>query len=331
MTTGQQHEATFTDWVAEALPQAVGEAFGGAAAAVSVTAGPLADLIEQLGAGHHVHLEMQTAGQQPRSLLAVMPAADGVRLFDLEPVEEASFGDAETQLRLLSELTEGGEALVGALPRGGLAEGLTVAGASLEAAEGSAAAALSVIGAEASAACIVLGRPAGDPVTIVLAASPDLAVTLAADPGAATPNAAVSQATPPAPAQPEAAPLTFAPNAPTAAPAAAGPAVVAHPFTFSQLGAPAPAAPRQERNFDPILDVSLQVRVELGSTRMTVEEVLAVSPGSIIELDRLAGEPVDIVINDRLIARGEVVVVEENFGVRVTEIIAQRPRTAAVA
>jgi flagellar motor switch protein FliN/FliY len=112
---------------------------------------------------------------------------------------------------------------------------------------------------------------------------------------------------------------------PTADAPVAGPPVVAHPFTYSQLGAPAPAAPRQERDFDPILDVSLQVRVELGSTRMTVEEVLAISPGSIVELDRLAGEPVDIVVNDRLIARGEVVVVEENFGVRVTDIITQRP------
>jgi flagellar motor switch protein FliN/FliY len=60
---------------------------------------------------------------------------------------------------------------------------------------------------------------------------------------------------------------------------------------------------------------------------MTVEEVLALGPGSVVELDRLAGEPVDIVINDRLIARGEVVVVEENFGVRVTEIITTRART----
>ncbi|MER3420944.1 MAG: flagellar motor switch protein FliN, partial [Chloroflexota bacterium] len=76
--------------------------------------------------------------------------------------------------------------------------------------------------------------------------------------------------------------------------------------------------------------VTLQVRVELGSTRMTVEEVLNLAPGSVVELDRLAGEPVDIVVNDRLIARGEVVVVEENFGVRVTEIVSPRHRAMAL-
>ncbi|MFP8643202.1 MULTISPECIES: flagellar motor switch phosphatase FliY [Priestia] len=80
------------------------------------------------------------------------------------------------------------------------------------------------------------------------------------------------------------------------------------------------------RNLDMLLDIPLQVTVELGRTKRTVQEILALSSGSIIELDKLAGEPVDILINNKLIAKGEVVVIDENFGVRVTDIISQRDR-----
>lgn len=80
------------------------------------------------------------------------------------------------------------------------------------------------------------------------------------------------------------------------------------------------------RNLDMPLDIPLQVTVELGRTKRTVQEILALSSGSIIELDKLAGEPVDILINSKLIAKGEVVVIDENFGVRVTDIISQRDR-----
>ncbi|MED3894578.1 MULTISPECIES: flagellar motor switch phosphatase FliY [Priestia] len=80
------------------------------------------------------------------------------------------------------------------------------------------------------------------------------------------------------------------------------------------------------RNLDMLLDIPLQVTVELGRTKRTVQEILALSSGSIIELDKLAGEPVDILINSKLIAKGEVVVIDENFGVRVTDIISQRDR-----
>jgi flagellar motor switch protein FliN/FliY len=66
--------------------------------------------------------------------------------------------------------------------------------------------------------------------------------------------------------------------------------------------------------------------VELGRTKRTVQEILALSSGAIIELDKLAGEPVDILINSKLIAKGEVVVIDENFGVRVTDIISQKDR-----
>ncbi len=80
------------------------------------------------------------------------------------------------------------------------------------------------------------------------------------------------------------------------------------------------------RNLEMLLDIPLQVTVELGRTKRTVQEILALSSGAIIELDKLAGEPVDILINSKLIAKGEVVVIDENFGVRVTDIISQRNR-----
>ncbi|MGM0775164.1 MAG: flagellar motor switch phosphatase FliY [Bacillota bacterium] len=82
----------------------------------------------------------------------------------------------------------------------------------------------------------------------------------------------------------------------------------------------------ETKNLDMLLDIPLQVTVELGRTKRSVKEILELSSGSIIELDKLAGEPVDILVNNRLIAQGEVVVIDENFGVRVTDIISQSDR-----
>jgi flagellar motor switch protein FliN len=82
----------------------------------------------------------------------------------------------------------------------------------------------------------------------------------------------------------------------------------------------------ETKNLDMLLDIPLQVTVELGSTKKSVKEILELSAGSIIELDKLAGEPVDILVNNRLVAQGEVVVIDENFGVRVTDIISQSDR-----
>jgi len=85
--------------------------------------------------------------------------------------------------------------------------------------------------------------------------------------------------------------------------------------------------PKQSgRNLDMLLDIPLKVTVELGRTKRTVEEILEFSPGSIIELDKLAGEPVDVLVNSKLIAKGEVVVIDESFGVRVTDIVSQKDR-----
>lgn len=82
----------------------------------------------------------------------------------------------------------------------------------------------------------------------------------------------------------------------------------------------------EKRNLDMLLDIPLKVTVELGRTKRAIKEILELSSGSIIELDKLAGEPVDIHVNDKLIAQGEVVVIDENFGVRVTEILSQTER-----
>lgn len=110
-----------------------------------------------------------------------------------------------------------------------------------------------------------------------------------------------------------------------AAPAAPEPTVVAPAET--QLAAPAPAAPAASvtplprRGLEMLHGVDMEVTVELGRTRMTVRDLLALTPGAVLELDRAAGSPADLLVNGRLIARGEVVVVDEDFGLRVTEII----------
>ncbi|WP_164215468.1 flagellar motor switch phosphatase FliY [Virgibacillus sp. YIM 98842] len=82
----------------------------------------------------------------------------------------------------------------------------------------------------------------------------------------------------------------------------------------------------EQRNLDLLLDIPLRVTVELGRTQRTIKDILDLSAGSIIELDKLAGEPVDILVNQKLIAKGEVVVIDENFGVRVTDIVSQSDR-----
>jgi len=80
------------------------------------------------------------------------------------------------------------------------------------------------------------------------------------------------------------------------------------------------------RNIDLLLDVPLRMTVELGRTRKRIKDILELGPGSVIELDKLAGEPVDVLINEKPIAKGEVVVIDENFGVRITDIVNQHDR-----
>jgi len=84
--------------------------------------------------------------------------------------------------------------------------------------------------------------------------------------------------------------------------------------------------PQEPGNIGLLMDVYMEMTVELGRTRKSIKEILSMGEGTIIELDKLAGEPVDILVNRKLIAKGEVVVIDENFGVRVTEIVSPADR-----
>ncbi|GGB56505.1 flagellar motor switch phosphatase FliY [Fictibacillus barbaricus] len=101
--------------------------------------------------------------------------------------------------------------------------------------------------------------------------------------------------------------------------------VSVQPASFSDFG-DFESHQSDTKNLDMLLDIPLQVTVELGRTKKTIKDILEMSQGSIVELDKLAGEPVDIFVNQKMIAKGEVVVIDENFGVRVTEILSQRDR-----
>lgn len=102
------------------------------------------------------------------------------------------------------------------------------------------------------------------------------------------------------------------------------------------LGAEKPAAAKAaaekneikgtDRNLQLILDIPLKLSVELGRTKMPVSELLNLTQGSVIELNKLAGEPMEVMVNDKLIARGEAVVVNEKFGVRLTDVISPAER-----
>lgn len=136
----------------------------------------------------------------------------------------------------------------------------------------------------------------------------------------------------PAPAAPAPAPAPA-----PAAPAAPAPAMAAPPQGYMQPAQPVQpvnVAPAQFQAFDNtinplmqqeniglIMDVPLEVTVELGRTNKTIKEILDFSPGTIIELNKLAGEAIDLLVNGKYVAKGEVVVIEDNFGIRITEII----------
>ncbi len=123
--------------------------------------------------------------------------------------------------------------------------------------------------------------------------------------------------------------------APAPAPTQAAPAGFGGPAAAPSGGAPFPQFPtggseNLPRGLELILDIPLDVTVELGRVRMLIKDVLELASGSIVELDRVAGEPVDLLVNGRLIAKGEVVVIEDNFGIRITEIISPADRVAGL-
>ncbi|MDH5775182.1 MAG: flagellar motor switch protein FliN, partial [Nitrospirota bacterium] len=95
---------------------------------------------------------------------------------------------------------------------------------------------------------------------------------------------------------------------------------------------PSPSVPpsaslgSQDSNLDRILDIPLVLSAQLGNTRMLIKDLLQLGPGSIVELDKLAGEPLEVLVNERLVARGEVVMVNEKFGIRLTDVISATER-----
>lgn len=139
----------------------------------------------------------------------------------------------------------------------------------------------------------------------------------------------------PAPAPRQATPAPKAPP-PLPPPQAAPPPPrrdqpIARPVSFDDFGPePMRALNEKPRNIDSLLDISLPITIELGRTKMLVRDVLDLGPGSVIELDKVSGEPVDLYVNDKRFARGEVVIIEENFGVRITELLKVDERLKAL-
>ena len=143
---------------------------------------------------------------------------------------------------------------------------------------------------------------------------------------------AVSLSAVAAPSAAQAAPSRPQQKAPAAAPAPSvmmpprpqSPPVDVQPAEFAPFQSADVAA--NMGNIDLIVDIPVRVTVELGRTRKMIGEVLALGPGSVVELNKMAGEPVDVLVNGKLIARGEVVVIDESFGIRVTEVVSRAER-----
>ena len=95
------------------------------------------------------------------------------------------------------------------------------------------------------------------------------------------------------------------------------------PFHIPNLSEAGAASASQIGAIDLLRDVELNVKIELGRSRMLVDDVLRLGEGSVVELDKLAGDPVDVFVNDRLVARGEVLVLNDNFCVRINDIVKQ--------
>ncbi|MEC5386937.1 flagellar motor switch protein FliN [Uliginosibacterium sp. H3] len=108
--------------------------------------------------------------------------------------------------------------------------------------------------------------------------------------------------------------------------AAAAEAAVAQPASFQNFEAGSGPKATSMNDFDLILDIPVQLTVELGRTKISIRNLLQLAHGSVVELDALAGEPMDVLVNGTLIAQGEVVVVNDKFGIRLTDIITPSER-----
>jgi flagellar motor switch protein FliN len=100
---------------------------------------------------------------------------------------------------------------------------------------------------------------------------------------------------------------------------------------FEALEAPAPVVTPEGADLGRVIDVPVELAVEIGRTTMTIGETLSLAPGSIVSLNRLAGEPVDLLVNGKVIAQGEVVVIDEEFGLRITDIVSTAQRLTDAA
>ena len=123
-------------------------------------------------------------------------------------------------------------------------------------------------------------------------------------------------------------PETSATPATPAAAATAAPA--ARPAVFDRLSA-APGTAGQPNDIGMVMDIPVQLTVQLGRTRLPIRDILQLAQGSVVELDGLAGEPLDVYVNGCLIAQGEVVVVNEKFGIRLTDIVTPSERARKLA
>jgi len=132
--------------------------------------------------------------------------------------------------------------------------------------------------------------------------------------------AAAAASAAPAPVPPQ---ETVSAGAPASAPQEA---VTVRPVQFSAFEQQNAGFSEENRNLELVMDVTLNLSVELGKTTLSIKEVLEMTRGSVVELERVAGEPVDLLANGKLIARGEVVVIEDNFGLRITSIVSPAER-----
>lgn len=106
-------------------------------------------------------------------------------------------------------------------------------------------------------------------------------------------------------------------------------AVAAMPASFPSVTNT--AAGEQPKNIDFILDIPMKVSIYVGSTKMAIRDLLQLAQGSVIELDKLAGEPMEVMVNNKLVAKGEVVVVNEKFGIRLTDVVSAAERVKQFA
>ena len=332
-------------------------------ASTSVTEGDYAAIEREFAATPHLGFELRLSLSETESHLvaALVPLPDAGALFSIDTTPDEMLDEAHAQAQLDAAAGAMRE-LLDLVSLTLFTEGLSAAEVTLSeqridqpdltmgvVADGSQ-------GATPLRVDIVLALPGGIPATLTLAIPSSLAVRIAetmsdaadeapvdlpeptpigaapsaggVDPSRVEPAAAAAGG---APAPPAFAAEGMAPGEPMrpAATIGASPDVEVHPVRFPPLPALEPPVTAQ-RGLDLIMDVQMRVAVELGRSTMTVEDVLSLGPGSVVELNKLAGEAVDILVNERLIARGEVVVVDENFGVRVTEIVSPRRRAHAM-